>query len=152
MVILWESYFQNLEKNAIELALRFDITSKTFRRYIDDSHARFGSRSNATKFLSVLYSQDPQMQYTIEYENEHKELNFLDLKIKNNWNQSYDFAVYRKPAITNVQTFPHCNICPNIAMGVFKGFFITCTTHSFKKLLSARDFLINVFAQNGHST
>ena len=82
MVVLSESYLHNLEKNALELALRFDIASKTFRRYVDDSHARFGSRNNATKFLSVLYSQDPQIQYTIEYENEHKELNVLGVTIK----------------------------------------------------------------------
>ena len=111
-----------LKKNAIELALRFDVSAKVFRRYVDDSHARFGSRNNANEFLNFLNSQDPQMQYTIEYENEHKELNFLGVTIMNNLNQSYDFAVYSKPTITNVQIKPHSNICPNIAMGVFKGF------------------------------
>ena len=44
MVALSESYLQNLEKNAIELALRFDIAPKTFHRFVDDSHARFGRR------------------------------------------------------------------------------------------------------------
>ena len=111
-----------MNKNAIELALRFDITPKTFCRYVDDSHARFGSRSNATEFLNVLNSQDSQIQYTIDYENEHKELNFLEVTIKNNINQSYDFAVYRKPEITNVQMKSYSNMCPNIAMEVFKGF------------------------------
>ena len=119
MVDLSKSYLQNLEKKAIELASRFDIAPQTFRRYVDDSHAWFGSRSNATEFLNVLNSQDPQIQYTIEYENENKELNYLDITIKSKSNQSYDFAVYRKPAITNVQIKPHSNICPNIAMGVF---------------------------------
>ena len=32
-------------------------------------------------------------RYAIKHENEHKELNFLDVTIKNNLNQSYDFAV-----------------------------------------------------------
>ena len=99
-----------------------EIAPKTFRRYVDDSHARFGSRNNATEFLNGPNSQDPQIQYTIEYENDHKELNFFDVTIMNNLNQSYDFAVYCKPAITKVQIKPHSNICPNIAMGVFKGF------------------------------
>ena len=74
MVILSESYLQNLEKNAIELALRLDIAPNMFRKFVDHSHARFGSRSNN--------SQDPQIQYTIEYENEHKELNVLGVTIK----------------------------------------------------------------------
>ena len=79
MVVLSEKYLQNLEKNAIELALTFDIAPKTFRRYVDNSHARFGSRNNATEFLNVLNSQEPQIQYTIEHGNGHKELNFLDV-------------------------------------------------------------------------
>ena len=33
-------------------------------------------------------------RYAIKYENEHKELKFLDVTKKNNLNQSYDFAVF----------------------------------------------------------
>ena len=110
---------------------------------MDDSHAQFGSRTNATKFLNVLNSQNPHMHYTIEYENEHKVLNLLEATIKNNLNQSYDFVVYRKLAIANVQIKPHSNIYENIAMGVFKGFFITCTTDLFRKLFSTRDRIFN---------
>ena len=51
MVVLSESHLQYLEKNAIELAVTFDIAPKIFRRYVDDSHALFGSRNNATEFL-----------------------------------------------------------------------------------------------------
>ena len=75
-----------------------------------DSHARFGSKKNATEFLNVLNSQDPQIQYSIEYENDNKELDFLDVTIRNNLNHSYDFALYRKPAITNVQMKLYSNI------------------------------------------
>ena len=57
MVTLSERYLKYLEKNAIELALTFDIETKTFRRYVDDSHARFGSRNNSTELLNVLNSQ-----------------------------------------------------------------------------------------------
>ena len=140
------------KKNAIELALTFDIAPKKFCRYVDDSHGRFGIRNNATEFLNVLNSQDPQIQYTIEYENDYEELNFLDVTIRNNLNQSYDFAVYRKPAITNVQIKPHSNICPNIAVGVFKG-FLSRALHicSESYLAQEIEFLINVFAENGHS-
>ena len=67
MIVLSESYLENLEKTATELALKFDIAPRTFRRYVDDFHAQFGSRINATEFLNVLYCQELQMQYTIEY-------------------------------------------------------------------------------------
>ena len=75
----WLSY-QNLEKNTIELGLTFDIAPKTFCQYVDGSHARFGSRGNATEFLNVLNNQNLLRQYTIEFENDHKELNFFDVK------------------------------------------------------------------------
>ena len=132
--------------------MRFDIAPKIFRKYIDDSHARFASRRNATECLNALNSQEPQIKYIIEYENEHKELNFLDVTIKNSSNQSYDFAVYHKPANTNVQKKSHSNVCPNTAKGVFKG-FLSCALLicSEKYLAQEKDFLINVFAENGHS-
>ena len=57
--------------------MTFDIASKTFCQYNDDSHARFGSRYNATEFFNILNSQDPQTKYTIEYKNDNKELNFF---------------------------------------------------------------------------
>ena len=101
--------------------------------------------------MNLLNSQDPQIKYTIEYENNNKELNFLDATVRNNSNHFYDFAVYCKPAITNVQIKPHSNICPNIAMGVLKG-LLSQILHicSEKYLAQEIKFLINVFAENGH--
>ena len=43
-----------------------------FRRYVDDSHARFTSKYHANTFKEILNKQDPAIQYTIEYENENK--------------------------------------------------------------------------------
>ena len=103
--------------------IRKTLSQKHVADSVDDSHAWFGSRSNANEFLNVLNSQDPQIQYTIEYEKEDKELNILNVTVKKNSNQSYDFEKYCKPAITNFQIKPHSNICPNIAMRVFKVFY-----------------------------
>ena len=76
----------------------------------------------------------------------------MDVTVKNNLNQSYDFAVYYKPAITNVQIKLHPNICPNIAMGLFKGFFTRALNIcSENYLILEKYFLINVSAKNGHS-
>ena len=102
--------------------------------------------------INVPNSQDPQIQYTIEYQNDHKEENFLDVTKKNNLNQSDDFAVYHKPAITNVLIKPYSNICPNIAMGGFKGFLLRALyIFSENYLAQEIEFLINVFVENGHS-
>ena len=72
----------------------------------------------------------------------------MDVAIKNNLNQSYDFAVYHKPAITNVQIKPHSNICPSITMEVFKG-FLSRALHICSENYLAQE--ISVFAENGYS-
>ena len=86
------------------------------------------------------------------YGNDRKELNFLEVTIRNNLKHSYDFAVYYKLAITNVQIKLHSKICLNVAMGVFKG-FLSHPLHicSENYLAQEIEFLINVFAENGHS-
>ena len=119
MVVLSEGYLQNPEKHAIKLALKFSIAPKTFRKYIDDSYARFGRRKNATEFLNVLNSRNPQIQYTIEYKNDNTELNFLNESIMNNLKYSLDLAKYRKPAITSVWIKPHSNIYISISYFIY---------------------------------
>ena len=58
---------------------KFGVAPKRFHWYVDDSHTRFVSRNVAIELLNVLNSQDPQIQYTIDCENDNKELNFLDV-------------------------------------------------------------------------
>ena len=54
------------------------------------------------KFLDILKTQDPAIQYTSESENKNKQLHFFDFIIKKNENNSYDFKFFRKTTITNV--------------------------------------------------
>ena len=101
MVVLSKSYVQNLEHKAIAEALTLNLAPKTYRRYLDDTHARFTSKEQSREFQNILNKQDEHNQFTIEDENEEKCLNFLDIKIKNN-NGRFEFDVHRKPALTNV--------------------------------------------------
>ena len=41
MVVLSESYLQNLEHKAIPEAFNLNLAPTTYRRYVDDTHARF---------------------------------------------------------------------------------------------------------------
>ena len=51
-----------------------------------------------------------------------------------------------------VQLKPHSNICPNIALGIFKRFLTRALHICSENYLSQEiKFLINVFAENGHS-
>ena len=122
MVVLSESYLQYLQRKAIVEALTIQIQPKTFKRYVDDSHARFTSKHHANIFQKILNKQDPAIQYIIEYENENKSLNFLDINITNTINNKYEFKVHRKKAITNIHIKATSCINRNIIKCVFKGF------------------------------
>ena len=110
------------------------------------------AESQATQFLDILNNQHPKILYTMELENSSKSLNFLDLTVINPGNNGkYEFKVYKKKAITNVQTRKNSCHDPKIMMGVFKGF-----VHRAIKLCTAQhlqaelEFLVSVFVENGY--
>ena len=116
MVSLAESYLQFLENRAINEALHQQppISLKTHRRYVDDSHTRFQEIEDASKFKDILNKQDPRIQHTMEVEKEGKILQFLEILTRNNGVGKYDFQVYRKKAITNVELKPNSSHDPKI--------------------------------------
>ena len=99
----------------------------------------------------TLNKQHNKIQYTIDKENGHKVLQFLDIKVINNGTGIYEFDVYRKDAITNVQVKPKSCHNPRILQGIFKGFvhraMIICSDKYIKDELA---FLKNVFVENGY--
>ena len=150
MVVLFESYVQNLEHKAIAEALTLNLAPKTYKRYVDDTDARFTSKEQSREFQNILNKQDEHNQFTIEDENEEKCLNFLDIKIKNN-NGRYEFDVHRKPALTNVQIKPHSCIPPDTITSIFKGFLARATKICSEKYLREEiEYLTDIFCENGH--
>ena len=124
----------------------------TYRRYVDDSHDRFYNKRKSEKFLNILNSIEPKIQFTAEYEDAEKTLNFLDTSIINNGEGKYEFRIHRKDAITNVQLKPQSCHADTIKYGVFKGFL-----HRAKAICSQNhlqdeiEFLISVFIENGYN-
>ena len=151
MVVLSECYLQRLQEKSIALSFALNLSPKTFKYYVDDSHARFENKQKSLQFLEILNKQDSSIQYTIEFENNQKQLNFLDITITNNGADSYDFKIFRKPAITNVQIKSNSNMAPNVSVSVFKGFLsgaykICSECYTDKEI----QFLIDVFTENGY--
>ena len=56
MVVMAEGFLQRLEEKAINQALQQKIAPITFKRYVDDSHARFLIAEHANLFLNILNS------------------------------------------------------------------------------------------------
>ena len=153
MVVLSECYLQRIEHTYITQAPNLNLAPNASKKFVDDSHAIFNNREPPLQFLDILNGQDPSIQYTIEFENEkNKQLSFLDITITNTGNNTYDFKIFWKTSIANIQIKPNSNIAPHIAMGVFKGFlsraYKICTE---KHLQSEIDFLIDIFTENGHN-
>ena len=150
MVVIAEGFLQFIERNAINEALQVGIHLKTYRRYVDDSHARFDS--GYEDFLKILNSQDEHIQYTVETQDDDSTLSFLDITLINDGSGKYGFKVFRKPAITNVMLKPSSSVDPKMIEGVFKGFLARA-----KRICSDRylhdeiEFLIKVFEENGHN-
>ena len=116
------------------------------------SHDRFPDKPLSEKFLDILNQQDPRIKYTAEYENEEKELNYLDVLAKNTGNRSYSFNVFRKKAIINVQvksTSCHDEMTKD---GIFKGFLYRAKAICSPSNLPAEiDFLMKIFVSNGYN-
>ena len=154
MVVMAEAFLQVLETKAIEDALYYQppVNPLTYKRYVDDSHSRFKMIEFAETFLTVLNNQHPRIQYTMEKENEKKELEFLDMKVINNGMGKYEFDIYRKKAITNIQVKPTSSHDPGILNGIFKGFINRAISICSEKYLDQElDFLVQVFIENGYN-
>ncbi|XP_065678259.1 uncharacterized protein LOC136093215 [Hydra vulgaris] len=152
MVVIAEAFLQNIEKRALYIAFVNSFQPITYKRYVDDSHARFDSKEKQELFLKALNEQNPSIKYTVELENKRKQLNFLDICITNTMNGFYEIQIHRKDAITNVQIKPNSNINPSITIGVFKGFLCRAKQICSQKYLSQEiDFLINTFFENGYN-
>ena len=106
---------------------------------------------DARRFLLELNKQDERVQWTMEVETEDKSLAFMNVKTTNNRQGSYEFQVYRKKAITNVQVKPESSHDPKILSGIFKGFVHQahkiCSPHHLDDEL---EFMIKVFQENGY--
>ena len=87
----------------------------------------------------------------MEVENAKKELNYLEIKTINKGTGKYEFDVFRKAAITNVQVKPNSSHDPNILKGIFKGFLKRANTICSDEYLEKEiEFLVEVFVKNGY--
>ena len=151
IMVLSKCYLQRLEEKSIALSFALYISAKTFKRYVDDSHVRFENKQKSLQFLEILDKQDSSIQYIIEFENNQKQFNILDITITNNVTNSYDFKIFRKPAITNVQIKSNSNMAPNFSVSVFKGFLSRAYKICSERYIDEKiQFLIDLITENDY--
>ena len=153
MVVMTESYLQYLEEKAISIAEENTVAPITYRRYVNDLHSRFNDADRAGQFLKILNSQDEKIQYTIETENNQKNLAFLDILKENNQTGTYDFKVCRRDVTKNVQIKLKSGIDPKTTKELFNGFLarVWHPCSNANNLNEELDILVNVFVANGHN-
>ncbi|XP_057316880.1 uncharacterized protein LOC130657913 [Hydractinia symbiolongicarpus] len=68
MVVVAEAFLQYHERNAISVALQRNppVAPKSFKRYVDDSHARFKNLEEAKSFQNIMNEQNDNIKYTME--------------------------------------------------------------------------------------
>ena len=75
----------------------------------------------------------------------------MDIKVINNGTGKYEFDIFRKKAITNVQVKPESSHDPRILQGIFKGFVRRALSMCSDKYIDKElDFLTNTFVENGY--
>ncbi len=90
--VLANIYMEEMEIAVLE---RFPVQPKMYTRFVDDIFLIYDcTEFHLTKFLDLFNAQHPDIRLTLERENEHKQLAFLDLLIERvNKNEEFDRTV-----------------------------------------------------------
>ena len=134
MVVISKGFLQRLEDKAVQEALATNLAPLTYKRYVDDSYARFETLHQSHSFLNILNKQNRAIQYTVEKEDQSQKLNFLDVTIINTGVGKFEFKIDRKNAITNVQIKPHSFVNASLIRGIFKGSVSRTKDVMFRKI------------------
>ena len=63
MVVLSECYLQRIEHISITQALKLNLAPKTFKRFADDSHARFNNREQSLIITVFRHPEQSRFDY-----------------------------------------------------------------------------------------
>ena len=122
-----------------------------YGRYVDDTIIIAQSRDSVNSLAESLNAVDPNIKFTIEYEQSDGTLPFLDVKIFNQGDGNLSFGWYHKD--TWLGTFLHYASFVPVAWkkGLLKGFkYRILNICSPEKLDSAVNQLIPFFDNNGY--
>ena len=120
-----------------------------YKRYVDDTFAAFSNSSQANAFLDFINSKHPNINFTMELENNNS-LPFLDVLVSKN--DVVTTSVYRKKTFTGLGCSFYSYTPLKYKIGTVKALihqgFKLCS--NWAKFHSEMEFLQNYFTQNGY--
>ena len=121
-----------------------------YKRYVDDCFVIFRTRDQAEKFHSFLNSKHPNINFSIEHEN-NSSLSFLDIFIQRE-NFKFKTSVFRKSSFTGLGTSFFSFSPKNFKISaiktlIYRAFHISSNYEMFHDELM---FLKNFFQNNGY--
>jgi hypothetical protein len=149
MGVTADLYMEQHEMNAVRTS---EDAPSDQARYVDDYISRMEDENNADRYLNHLNSLEPEIQFTIEKE-ENNKISVLDLQIEKDLaNSRLVFDVHYKPTCTNIQVKKRSNHPEACKKGIIKGFADrNRRLCSQEKLVDAQKFTEKVFVANGFS-
>ena len=110
-------YFENFLLPSI---VDFNIV---WYRYVDDVFAVLPGDIDIGRFLSQLNNLSPTINFKVENEFNNA-LNFLDVTIHRDSNNSPRFSIYRKPTHSNLYIHSFSNHANNVKLGAITSIFL----------------------------
>ena len=100
--IISDVFMNNFETKHMRELIKLSVLHwLRFLRFVDDILVVIKSREQAEKILEFLNSQHKTIKFTMEKE-VNNSINFLDVKITRNSDNSISTSTYRKPTFTGV--------------------------------------------------
>ena len=123
-----------------------------YHRYVDDTFTIFSHPEHADHFLSYLNRQHPNIQFTVEIE-QNNSLPFLDTLVTSS-NGTFSTGIFRKSTFTGLGTNFFSNIPYKYKINAIKTLIYRAyhLTTSYLLFNVEIDFLKSFFAKNGFST
>ena len=134
------------------LPLVVDSTEIIWYRYIDDTFTLLPKNLDVKNFLDNINNLSDSIKFTYEME-QNGTLPFLDvLVIKNNYNSSPSFKVYRKPTHSNSYIHAFSNHSDNVKIATIGNIFLRAFNYcSFNFIDDEIDYIRSCFKRIGYS-
>lgn len=147
--ILANLFMEDFETKALALS---PLKPNLWRRYVDDTFNIWPHGEEALdSFLQHLNSLHPSIQFTMEKQDEHQSLAFLDILLTKTESGTLAHSVYRKPTHTdrylNYRSFHHPKIKSSVCNSLIRRAHSICDDEHLNGELT---HLRNVLQQNGY--